>query len=846
MTEDDNGKELQDDEVDIELYEIVGLDNAKKLATLEIYTAKDLNEIEDIQEDRLKSVGFTRAKISNFRNDIENYEKIARKEKATIGTMFLGPQGENSDILERLIKDVLRDHIYWRRNFHPEDRFVIQQQDRSTEEFNKNLTPFFQNLYDLLRRLKRNNVPFSSPRYIAHIHNDPSLTGIVGYFGAMLYNPNNVTSESSPETTDLEIEFGKELATMLGYKIYEFETYRSEKEPTTLLDYEKDHAWGHICSGGTVANLEALWVARNLKYLPLAIRIALEGEDVLHEIKTKDRRLSDMTAWELLNQTPSEVMDLHQNVLRTAKDKKTTIERKIRLNSLSSLGMQRFIIKAQEIFKDSTKEANPIKPGVIIVPSTAHYSLSKVAEILGLGKGDEQLIRIPVKSNFRMDEDLLKIALQYFLDNKIPVIAVVSICGTTEEAAIDPIHKIEEFREEFMNNGLSFYHHCDAAYGGFLRCLFRDKDNKPISEPKRLKGRVPKSNPCEWPSKEIIRAIRAISQTDSVTIDPHKLEYIPYPAGAVVFKDGRMKWEIAFNPAYLGLPFIGSYSVEGSKPGAAAAACWLSMKVFPLNEAGHGALIARTIKNTYTLLAFLDDRDETEAIKKDQEEDLFKNVFNDKLKKELEKIGLKGELRLKVLNYPPDINMLCFLLNWIPDKIEAKAEEVTGLLRMNCFAEAVYNHLKFDKKRPLGEHNFIISNTSFKYDEYGTIEALFMPNDYKARPHSMQKHLKDMGIKPDYFKSNKQKFTQQDLNCCDDEIFVFRCTIFTPWLAVRPNKEHKERRGKMGLYYMVRFCEELKDAIKKALQDDESYKKIVNEKIEKHKSYWQIKREEDC
>lgn len=34
---------------------------------------------------------------------------------------FLGPYGENDTLLEKLIVEFLRDHVYWRRNFHPED-----------------------------------------------------------------------------------------------------------------------------------------------------------------------------------------------------------------------------------------------------------------------------------------------------------------------------------------------------------------------------------------------------------------------------------------------------------------------------------------------------------------------------------------------------------------------------------------------------------------------------------------------------------------------------------------------------------------------------------------------------
>ena len=34
---------------------------------------------------------------------------------------FLGPYGENDALLEKMMVEFLRDHVYWRRNFHPED-----------------------------------------------------------------------------------------------------------------------------------------------------------------------------------------------------------------------------------------------------------------------------------------------------------------------------------------------------------------------------------------------------------------------------------------------------------------------------------------------------------------------------------------------------------------------------------------------------------------------------------------------------------------------------------------------------------------------------------------------------
>ena len=35
--------------------------------------------------------------------------------------LFLGPAAENDELFESLVVEFLRDHTFWRRNFHPED-----------------------------------------------------------------------------------------------------------------------------------------------------------------------------------------------------------------------------------------------------------------------------------------------------------------------------------------------------------------------------------------------------------------------------------------------------------------------------------------------------------------------------------------------------------------------------------------------------------------------------------------------------------------------------------------------------------------------------------------------------
>jgi glutamate/tyrosine decarboxylase-like PLP-dependent enzyme len=92
---------------------------------------------------------------------------------------------------------------------------------------------------EFVKRL-RDNYPFFHPRYAGQMVKPPHPVAIVGYLTAMLINPNNHDSEGGPATACMEREAVAQLATMFGF-------------PEHL---------GHLTTGGTLANLEALFVAR--------------------------------------------------------------------------------------------------------------------------------------------------------------------------------------------------------------------------------------------------------------------------------------------------------------------------------------------------------------------------------------------------------------------------------------------------------------------------------------------------------------------------------------------------------------------------------------------------------
>ena len=87
----------------------------------------------------------------------------------------------------------------------------------------------------------------------------------LGYICALLYNQNNCAAEASTVTTSFELEVGTDLCVMMGY--------------------DPKKSMGHLVTGGTVANIEALWAARNVKFFPLGLRRALCKEEKLANAK---------------------------------------------------------------------------------------------------------------------------------------------------------------------------------------------------------------------------------------------------------------------------------------------------------------------------------------------------------------------------------------------------------------------------------------------------------------------------------------------------------------------------------------------------------------------------------
>ncbi|MDP1777205.1 MAG: pyridoxal-dependent decarboxylase, partial [Brevundimonas sp.] len=99
---------------------------------------------------------------------------------------------------------------------------------------------------------------------------------------------------------------------------------------------------------------------------------------------------------------------------------------------------------------------------------------------------------------------------------------------------------------------------------------------------------------------ETAAALRAIARSDSITIDPHKLGYVPYACGAFLTPDAEHYAVSAFDAPYLDRPELGdgkwSSTLEGSRSAAGAAATWLTAETLGFGADGLGSLMAATLE----------------------------------------------------------------------------------------------------------------------------------------------------------------------------------------------------------------------------------------------------------
>ncbi len=568
---------------------------------------------------------------------------------ASIYPCFLGPYGENNDLLEKLVVEFLRDHVYWRRNLYPDDPPAIPTRASDTPEFMEFEARLRRELHSLSASLKR-SVPFHSPRYLGHMVSDVLLPGLAAQFLTLPYNPNNVSVDAAPVTVDLEIKTGLQLARMLGFST---DTMKA------------DCAFGHLTSGGTVANFQALRLAMALKAFPVALLAANPPDLSLPE-----------DDWQAYNLTPDESIALlsrwHHWLNQQSTADKQHYLRRLRTERIETRGISDFF----------TTHPDLVVPSVL-APITAHYSWSKGVKLLGLGR--QQLMPVPVRG-MRMNCDALHDIIQSHLKQQKPILMTVGILGSTEFGTIDPLHEVLRERDWAAKQGLGFSVHVDAAWGGYLATLFRQEDGsfRPREDIR--------SEFSRFPEAEVYSAFKALDRVDSVTVDPHKLGYIPYGAGAFICRDQRGMELLAEEADYVfsvnenddyfkRYRQLGRYIPEGSKSGAIAAAVYVTHSVMTLDHKHFGKLPRESV--------------------------LAAEVF----RQAIEDFSRRVSHRLTCyVPFEPDTNLVCLALNPVGN---------CDITTMNQFVRRLHDILRCDPGVPLQRREYFGSITTLRPNTMG-------------------------------------------------------------------------------------------------------------------------------
>ena len=513
-------------------------------------------------------------------------------EEIALKSYFLGPKAENAPWVEDIVTHIFQQWFDWRRSLYKSDGHAISDADQQTNLFRQHIREFQSEIDELLLRFN-SEVPSFSPRYVGHMITEVSLPALMGHILTLLYNPNNISGEVSRVGLEIEQNAIGSLISMVGF--------------------DSRQSTGHFTSGGTIANIESAlrsrarvyrWIAagavgRKLGcYKGSIFEAAHMGWDVYDELIDAIREVIRVENFEF-GMSPKQTKSTPSSLRQKSKNTDSSTHQKI-TDSRSVLLDEKDYRSEQEIdriLESYLKEyhllsGNPFdvayciahvfseawRGPIMLVPGNKHYSWNKASEILGLG--EEAFWQVETDEQGKMDPAVLLSMLEEAQVAGRPVMMVVSVAGTTELGEVDPIDEIQEIIDTYeQKHGIHIWHHVDAAYGGFFCTLKHDKTDKILEAPVR-------------------RALRAIGYVNSVTIDPHKLGFVPYASGAFLCSYRREYQHTTVHAPYIDFrpgSDVGVSTLEGSRSAAGAVSTWLTSRVIGFDRPGYGRILERTV-----------------------------------------------------------------------------------------------------------------------------------------------------------------------------------------------------------------------------------------------------------
>ena len=319
------------------------------------------------------------------------------------------------------------------------------------------------------------------PRYVGH--QVPAPIPLAGLFDAVGSITNQVMAvyEMGPWSTSVELAMVAKLAGYLGWRA-------------------GDYA-GIVTHGGTLANLNALLVARNVA-LGDCWEEGVEGRMLrvdssppvpspppdLGETKTAEERAT--------LRGPSSA-----NVLANTSDSSSSPSRDTKpLDSSNPPHPNPLPPKTRG---EGTRGAAP----VLVVQADAHYCIARAAGILGLGT--KHVVKVSLDERRRMDVRVLDATLTDLKAKGHPIIAVVACACSTPIGAFDPLNAVADVCERH-----GVWLHVDAAHGGSAL----------LSERHR-------------------HLVAGLERADSLVWDAHKMMFVPALCAFLFFKNKRHSYE---------------------------------------------------------------------------------------------------------------------------------------------------------------------------------------------------------------------------------------------------------------------------------------------------------------
>ncbi|NOH71021.1 putative pyridoxal-dependent aspartate 1-decarboxylase [Vibrio pectenicida] len=439
----------------------------------------------------------------------------------TLLRIFTVPEGPDSTLtkieesLSQNLNQFLREHIVAEEK--PLKEIEKDFSSASIPEIPEFVSEHTQHLLDTL---VSHSVHTSAPSFIGH------MTSALPYFLMPLskimiaLNQNLVKIETSKAFTPLE----RQVLGMLHRLVYTQDDHFYSK-----WMHSAQHSLGAFCSGGTIANITALWVARNS---------ALKAQGQFKGV-----------------------------------------EKEGLFQAMQHYGYQGL---------------------AILVSERGHYSLTKTADILGLGQ--QGLVAVKTDSNNRICPQALSEKIIELKQKNIKPFAVVGVAGTTETGSVDPLLEMAEICIEH-----DCHFHVDAAWGG-----------------------------ATLMSNNYRYLLNGIEKADSVTIDAHKQLYVPMGAGMVLFKSPEAMKSIEHHAQYIlrkGSKDLGSHTLEGSRSGMAMLV-YAAMHI--ISRPGYELLIDQSIEKTKYFAELIKQQDDFELVSEPELCLLTYRYIPDKVRKALD------------------------------------------------------------------------------------------------------------------------------------------------------------------------------------------------------------------